>query len=124
MVVLVLVPFLLGALSSPLFSRKDALSLANHPLIVQLGTGSLPAGSFHRCLLAHAAVVGGLEDGVASACSGASLAPKTMALLELAHAEGQRVARDADGWRATAAQAGRTIDLPESEVAAGGRGAR
>lgn len=107
--------------ASPLFSRSAALALTNNPLVVQLGTGALPMGAFKRTLLARTAVMEGLTAGIAAACSGASVTPESMLLLELTHNEAARCSDDAESWCKTAAEAGKSIELPQSEVEAGVR---
>jgi len=106
---------------SPLWTRPQGLMLANHPLIVQLGTGALPMGSFNRCLLAREALLEGLEASAASSCSGDAVSPEAAQLLSMAADESARCTRDASLWLETAAGAGRSIELPAEEVAAGVR---
>ena len=55
--------------SATRWTRAEALALANHPLVIQLGTGVLPAGSANRLMLARAAVVEGLESAAANAAA-------------------------------------------------------
>ena len=106
--------------ASPTLLRSEALALTNHPLVVALGVGNLPAGSANRLLLARAAVIEGLEAGAANAAANAE-SEATLSLLSLVNAEKQRCEADAEEWLASAAAAGITIDLPAAEVDAGVR---
>ena len=109
------------ALLSAAVSWTPPLNLANHPLVVQFGCGSLPMGSFNRCLLARDTIVEALETAAASACSGVSVTAEAAEYLSLVVDENSNCERDAEMWRKAAAEAGRTIDLPESEVESGVR---
>jgi hypothetical protein len=102
---------------SPLWTRPEALALTNHPLLVQIGTGQLPAGSFRRCLLARTAIVEGLEAAAAVACSGNFVTAPAAECLSLLAQERVRCQQDADEWWASAVAAGKSIELPASEVA-------
>ena len=104
---------------SPLWTRTEALRLANHPLVVQLGTGALPRGSFERVLLAREVLVQSLEAAAKSAVSGDEVSPSAAHLLSLVFDERARLKADTQAWSAACDSAGKTIDLPASEAAAG-----
>lgn len=106
---------------SPLASRTDALALTNHPLSIQLGTGKLPYGSLTRCLLARTALLDALTASVEAACADSRESPPAQELLSLMRAEHSSSLKDADTWLAAAASAGKSIELPESEIRAGVR---
>ena len=106
---------LLPAALTPLWTRPAALTLANHPLFIQLGTGCLPRGSLERNLLARTAILDGLES---AAGNGATSAERDE-LRALLSAEKRRCAEDTAIWRTQCDAAGVTIDLPASEVEAG-----
>ena len=117
----------IGAASThSLWSRPGALALVNHPLVVYLGTGGLPRGSFERCLLARATVLEGLEQAARQEAKAALADSDTrkhasLRLLEKVTAEGKRCANDHAEWRTAVSAAGKTIDLPKSEIDAGVR---
>ena len=54
---------------SSLWSRTDGLILLNHPLLIQISTGKLPMGSFHRLLQDRRLLVSALRDGATAACA-------------------------------------------------------
>jgi len=63
-----------------------------------------------------------LESAAATACSGrGGVTAEAAEYLSLIADEKSRCERDHDGWRDAATAAGRTIELPESEVASGVR---
>ena len=79
----------------------------------------MPAGHFRRLLLARTEILGGLAEGAAALCSGESISAAE--ICALAHDEAQRCESDHETWWFEAADAGKSIELPESEVAAGVR---
>ena len=110
------------ALSSSLSSDRShsaALSLVNHPLAVQLGTGALPRGSFDRCMLARRALLQSLEACAARAVSSEKVTPAAALLFSTVAKEVASIDADAAHWASEATSAGQTIDLPAEEVAAG-----
>ena len=103
-------------------TRATALNLLNHPLIVQLHAGSLPAGSFARLNRDRAALL----DGLSAACFAAAFAARARGgsaqLDELRAAvaeEAATAAANSDAWAVAAAAAGKRIGLSEADAAAG-----
>lgn len=94
---------------SPFFSRSDALTLVNHPLVVQLGTADLPFGSFHRSLLAREEIMAGLNDGLCA--SRANVSPQLATLRELTRTAAERARASSDTWRTEATSAGKSIEV-------------
>ena len=57
-------------------NRRDAaLAVVNNPLIVQLGSGELPAGSYLRLMEDRAVVLDGVQAACAAACRRGRLPP-------------------------------------------------
>ena len=103
-------------------TRATALNLLNHPLNVQLHSGSLPAGSFARLNRDRAALL----DGLSAACFAAAFAARARGgsarLDELRAAVAEEAAAAAatgDAWALAAAAAGKRIGLSEADAAAG-----
>ena len=115
-------------LASSLWSKQEALTLLNHPLLIQLTTGDLPMGSFNRLLEDRRVLVDAMRDGAASACAElmdtpAGMVPSSEFLL-LAQNEYSRCSEDAACWHAAATAAGRTIEPDDPDIrcyACGGR---
>jgi hypothetical protein len=111
--------------AASLCSRDDALTIVNHPLIIQLGTGDLPMGSFRRLLLARSALLEAAGESIVAACSELTKAkdPKARdaatSLEALISQEVRQASDDATEWLAAAERAGKTIELPAEQGAAG-----
>ena len=99
----------------PLWSRSDGLALLNHPLLVQLGSGALPAGAFNRLLLDRQLLVSALRDGATAATAELIETHPIEAseLLTKVQAEFDACDDEHAAWVAAATAAGRTIELPE-----------
>ena len=113
-----------GALVTPpltaasLWSRSSALTLLNHPLLTQIGTGALPMGSFHRLLVDRRLLVEAVRDGAAPACASLSdaLALPAAELLRLCDEELASSEAETAEWVAAAAAAGRTIEVADDKA--------
>lgn len=113
-----------GALVTPpltaasLWSRSSALTLLNHPLLTQIGTGVLPMGSFHRLLVDRRLLVEAVRDGASPACASLSdvLPLPAAELLRLCDEELASSEAETDAWVAAAAAAGRTIEVADDNA--------
>ena len=110
-------------------NRRDAaLAVVNNPLIVQLGSGELPAGSYLRLMEDRAVVLDGVQAACAAACRRGRLPPSgrpatsaaaaAAGLDILLKAEQKRRADDHEAWAAAMAAAGKSIEVDHEAWAA------
>ena len=107
-------------LAASLWSRSAALTLLNHPLLIQITNGDLPMGSFHRLLQDRRVLVDAVRNGAASACAELMETPAgiepSAELLTLAQNEYDLCDLEVEAWTAAAAAAGKTIETVDKDV--------
>ena len=119
-----------AVISQSLWSnRRDAaLAVVNNPLIVQLGSGELPAGSYLRLMEDRSIVLDGVTAACAAACRRGRLPPSgrpatsaaaaAAGLDLLLKAEQERREDDHEAWAAAMAAAGKSIEVDHEAWAA------